>query len=145
MSSHSIPKTLSSLSFIILSISVLLLVDALASGPLTDPERGQIRLTGAEDHSITFGEAQHLISNYLMTLEPGGVRSEMFGRDAIDRIMAQSGCRGLRIHHARKDDGTQVLVLMGVDQYGVDLAFGELAERGILCPPICDTIDVDLP
>lgn len=131
-------KSKSGLTFIILSISLLFLVQVAARTVDRSASRGDAVLTGQENHSISLAEAERLISNHRQTLLPGDVRSEMFGREAIARILDQKDCAGLRIHYARRDDGTPVLVLIGVDRYGVDITSGEIVEHGFLCPPMCD-------
>jgi hypothetical protein len=61
-----------------------------------------------------------------------------FDRSAMDRILKQDRCAGIRSYFAMHADGTWTLVLVGVDADGHDLANGELAEEMRPCPPYCD-------
>ena len=61
-----------------------------------------------------------------------------FERRALDRILKQDGCSGVRCYFAQKADESWTLVLVGVDEKGKDMAKGEIAEEAQPCPPICD-------
>jgi hypothetical protein len=103
----------------------------------TVPETLQLHLTGAEDHSITLADAVTLTANYRKSPLRGDALAESFGRDAIAAILAHPKCVGLKIYYGMRDDGRQVMVLIGVDGEGSDLTDGYIAETGVLCPPIC--------
>ena len=95
------------------------------------------QFTGQENHSITLTEAATLTRNFRTTAPSNTVLGEFFGRDAIFGILNQTGAVGVRIYYGKKDDGTPVLVLVGVTAEGQDLTGGPLAEIGYPCPPIC--------
>ena len=98
--------------------------------------------TGREDHSITLAEASKLTANFRKKIEPGSIRGGFFGKEAILKILNQDGCVGIRYYYGEKDDGTPVLVLVGVDAEENDLIDGVLAEVSIPCPPFCGTANV---
>jgi len=125
------------LVFIILGFSLLFLVGVGARLVESKHDLAPVLLTGQEDHHISQNEAVQLISNYRQSVPEGSIQAEIFGKEAMVRILNQTECRGLKIYYARKDDGTPVLVLIGVDQYGSEIFPGEIAENGIFCPPIC--------
>lgn len=95
--------------------------------------------SGNENHSITLDQATLLVKNFQSTAPESSILGEYFGRDAILSILNQDQCVGLRIYNGRKDDGTPVFVLVGVDGSGCDMKSGILAELGFPCPPFCDT------
>jgi hypothetical protein len=101
------------------------------------PEAVPLHLTGAENHSITLAEAVTLTTNYRKNPLRGEALAESFGRDAIAAILAHPTCVGLKIYYGMRDDGRQVMVLIGVDREGSDLTDGYIAETGEICPPIC--------
>ena len=98
--------------------------------------------TGHEDHSIGLGVASDMTSNYRASLGTGDspIIGGYFGCDAINAILAQTGCVGIRYYYGLNESGTEsvpVLILVGVDADGNDLYEGELAEIAITCPPVC--------
>ena len=58
-------------------------------------------------------------------------------RAALERILNQTGCAGIRMYYGRHPDGQPALVLVGVDEWGEEMLDGELAERSFPCPPFC--------
>jgi hypothetical protein len=60
-----------------------------------------------------------------------------FKREALERLLNQTGCAGIRIYYGMHPDGQPALVLVGVDEYGEEMLDGELAERSFPCPPFC--------
>ena len=95
------------------------------------------QFTGHENHSISLSDATTLTRNFRATAPSNAVLCEFFGRDAVLGILNQTSAVGLRIYYGKKDDGTPVLVLVGVTAEGQDLTGGPLAEIGYPCPPIC--------
>jgi hypothetical protein len=105
-------------------------------------QTSQLQLTGAEDHSISLADAVKLTKNFRSTAPAGSIYGEYFGKNAIEAIISQAGAVGMSIYYGRKDDGSSVLVLVGVDENDGDLTGGPLAETGFPCPPFCDTVKV---
>ncbi|HEU4762849.1 MAG TPA: hypothetical protein VFS74_11060 [Gemmatimonadales bacterium] len=94
--------------------------------------------TGDEARAITLEEARGLVRRWRegRSALPGDPSCEFFGRDIIDKILAQEGCVGLRIYHGRNAKGQHALVLLGSDADGNNLA-DVIAEEGWPCPPVC--------
>jgi len=92
-------------------------------------------LTGNEDHSITLAVAEAWTANYRATIEPGETLGNYFGGTAITDILAQDGCKGIRIYYALDGDGKRQLIICGVDENGDDLYNGLLAENSLKNPP----------
>ncbi|NIU00145.1 MAG: hypothetical protein GWN01_04155 [Nitrosopumilaceae archaeon] len=100
-------------------------------------ETQEVMFTGKEDHSISLEEAAGLTENYRENVESGTKIAGFFGREAIEEILDQEGCVGIRYYYADMDDGYPVMILVGVDALGNDMIHGKLAERSIACPPWC--------
>jgi hypothetical protein len=100
----------------------------------------QEKLTGHENFSISLAAAQELTKNFRAQHPESKILGEYFGRDAIRKILDQNECVGLRIYYGSKTDGTQAMVMVGVDANNTDLSFGLLGENGFPCPPLCDTM-----
>jgi len=101
-----------------------------APTPRIRPKRGW----PAGDHKIAITEARELVDRRRRAAEqPAGA----FKREALERILDQTGCAGIRIYYGMHPDGQPALVLVGVDQYGEEMLDGELAERSYPCPPFC--------
>jgi hypothetical protein len=94
---------------------------------------------GGEDHSISLTDAAALTANYRNSQSTGAILGEYFGKDAINSILSQTGCVGIRIYYGQDTTGVKKLVITGVDSNGDDLYNGTLAERGFPCPPTCST------
>lgn len=93
-------------------------------------------LTHDQDHSISLSTASEWTANYRGKY-PNQIKGHAFGKDAIEAILAQDDCIGIRIYYALDDDGVQQLIITGVDSAGDDLYDGLLAERSMPCPPVC--------
>ncbi len=95
-------------------------------------------LTAGQDHAIDLPTAKAMTQRYRSSVPAGSVLAEAFGRNAIDSLLRQPGCIGMRIYLARRADATIAFVLVGVDSAGSDMTSGKILETGIPCPPWCD-------
>lgn len=93
--------------------------------------------TGNENHGITLTEAAEMTKNYRDTINTGDTIAHAFGAQAIQAILDQTGCVGIRIYYGLDENGAQQLVLVGVDSSENDLYQGLLAERAKKCPQSC--------
>ncbi len=91
--------------------------------------------TGKEDHSIPLATAAQWTKNYRDANPSNAVKGHFYGKDAIQAILTQSDCVGIRIYYAIDDNGAKQLVIVGTDANENDLYNGLLAERGLPCPP----------
>lgn len=92
--------------------------------------------TGKEDHLITLEEAIKLIQNYKNTGQE--IKAHYFGKESLQKLLEQEGCVGIRIYYAAQEDGTPEIVIVGVNEEGLDLTNGLILERSWPCPPYCD-------
>ena len=90
---------------------------------------------GQRRHFISCEEAALLLRRRPMRItERGG----HFPRAAIDEILAQPGCSGLRFYFGTKSDGSTTLVFVGIDGAERDMTDGVIVEDYYPCPPFCD-------
>lgn len=93
--------------------------------------------TGNENHDITLQEASEWTANYRNSVPAGTVIAHYFGKTAIQNILDQSGCVGIRIYYAINDLGEKQLVVVGVNADENDLYQGLLADKSRPCPNYC--------
>lgn len=93
--------------------------------------------TGNENHDISLSTAAQWTKNYRDTISTGQIIAHYFGKTAIQAIINQSGCVGIREYYALDDTGKKQIIIVGVDVNGNDLYEGLLAERSLTCPLDC--------
>lgn len=76
-------------------------------------------ITGREGGPIKLDEAASWTKNY-RERHPGETISQFFGREILERILAQEGCRGIRFYYALDHAGKKHLVITGVVSDGND-------------------------
>jgi hypothetical protein len=91
-----------------------------------------------DKHWIDLDSATQLTANWRKR-HAKSPKAMGFSRAAFDRILKQTGCKGIRCYYAQKDDGMWTLVLVGIDAKGRDMTKGEIAQEGEPCPPMCDS------
>jgi hypothetical protein len=94
--------------------------------------------TGQEDHSISLSDAIALTTNYRNSVSGSSAfLGAYFGKSAVQAILNQQGCVGIRVYNSKTASGVFNYVLVGVNSSGEDLEDDNLAEHGIGCPPFC--------
>jgi len=77
------------------------------------------RITGKEGGPIKLDEAASWTKNY-REKHPGETISQFFGREILERILAQEDCLGIRFYYALDHQGKKHLVITGVVSDGND-------------------------
>jgi len=90
------------------------------------------------DHGIALEDAARLTATYRDLKSPEQPKGGFFGKQALQQLLAQEDCVGVRFHFGAKADGKAVMVLAGIDKFGGDMFFGRLMELSTGCPPFCD-------
>ncbi|MFH1853462.1 MAG: hypothetical protein ABIA75_14075 [Candidatus Neomarinimicrobiota bacterium] len=98
--------------------------------------------TGNENHSISLEEASKLTANYRKSAGEDAVIAGFVGKTAIENIINQADCVGIRFYFGQHDDGKPDLVLVGAKANMGDLIDGIITERLIPCPPNCAPANV---
>jgi hypothetical protein len=128
---------------LILSILVVLCFGLLLAlnGPAKSASASQDhQFTGKENHQIDLAKALKLIKNHETNSNEQKVKGGFIGRDALEKVLAQQGCVGIRYYYAQNDDGAPTIVVFGVDAKGTDMQTGVLLDIIIPCPPFCGPI-----
>jgi hypothetical protein len=87
------------------------------------------------NHKITVAQAKALMGKKPKEL---ATRGGHFPREAIDAILAQPGCTGIRFYYGSNDDGSPAIVMLGIDADNADMTAGEIIDTHFPCPPFCD-------
>jgi hypothetical protein len=93
--------------------------------------------SGLEDHAIELESAGRLTRNHRRSAGAGAIKAGVFGRAAIEQVLAQDGVVGMRYYFGQENNGRPVMVIVGVDEMGRDLYDGVVCERSAPCPPFC--------
>lgn len=97
--------------------------------------------TGNENHNISLTEASALTANFRSGKPIGTVIGHFYGKQAIQNILNQEDCVGIRIYYAQDLNNNPKLVIVGVKANQDDIHNGLLAEFGNPCPNMCGTIN----
>lgn len=94
--------------------------------------------TGNEDHEISIEAASALTKRYREE-NPTLIKGGFFGKKAIQQLLAQDACVGIRIYLGQGDDKVLKFVLVGVDEDENDLIGDGYScmEYSIPCPNHC--------
>lgn len=94
--------------------------------------------TGNEDHTISLQDASAWTAAY-RAANPQATKGHFFGKAAIEAILNQTGCVGIRLYYAIDTKGQKQIIVVGANANEDDLVNGLLAERSKPCPPYCGT------
>jgi hypothetical protein len=93
---------------------------------------------GTEGAPIPLATAAEWTANYRNN-HPNSTKAHFFGKDILQKILAQEDCVGIRMYYALNDAGEQQLVLVGANAHENDQTTGIVADLSSPCPPRCDT------
>jgi len=114
----------------------------------------------SQNHRISLAQAKKMIQLFRNSrdkiLQPEYAtpeiipNSEMFSKEAIEQVLNQKGCTGLRIYFGMSDDLKLHSILLGVNEKGENILKTTAAtteetldeeaiilEESLRCPPIC--------
>jgi hypothetical protein len=105
---------------------------------LNQPVRAeQVDFAGHKNQSILFQGEKGLIKTYGHIVASSAVIAQYFGKDIVNKILAQPGCVGVRMYYGKQASGKSSVIIIGVNKYGKDMESGVLAIPTIICPPFC--------
>ncbi|MCO4819657.1 MAG: hypothetical protein KC517_08530 [Bacteroidetes bacterium] len=87
-----------------------------------------------QDHSISLAAAAAMTKDY-RDANPGALIGGFFGKDALQAILDQVECVGIRYYYALDSNDNPTLVLVGAKANEDDLVNGELADIALPDPP----------
>lgn len=93
------------------------------------------------DHRIGRAEAAAMTRRFRDAAGPKAQRGGMFPREAVQQLLDQEGCAGLRYYFGRAEDGGSAIILVAVDAEGNDSTEGTILEWSYPCPPYCGDPD----
>jgi len=89
------------------------------------------------DHRISLEAASVQTRRHRESMGAGGTKGGAFRREALDEILRQPGCVGIRFYYGVNDKGEPSLVLVGVGDDDNDMMQGALMDTIFPCPPFC--------
>lgn len=69
--------------------------------------------------------------------KPDAEKVFAFNKEALERLLHQGGCAGMRAYPGTHEDGENTWVLVGVDEKGNDMENGVLLQDPLYCPIYC--------
>jgi hypothetical protein len=97
--------------------------------------------TGDENHDFPLQTASEWTKNYRNASAATATKAHFFGKAAIQAILNQEGCVGIRIYYALDASGNKQLIIVGADANENDLYQGLIAERSSPCPARCSSVN----
>jgi hypothetical protein len=89
---------------------------------------------------ITLAEGATMTAEF-RRVHPTLTKAVYYAADVYEDILAQEGCVGIRIYHAKDANGKLTNVLVGVYKDGNDLYQGSVYNKGGLCPTACSSVN----
>ncbi len=87
-----------------------------------------------QNHSISLAAAAAMTKDYRDN-NPGALVGGFFGKDALQAILDQPECVGIRYYYALDSNDDPTLVLVGAKANEDDIVNGELADAALPDPP----------
>lgn len=107
-------------------------------------------MTNSISHGISLQEATEMTSRYRLHRLTQYPLCETFAKEAVQQLLAVSGCSFLRIYYGEKEEGSVHAILVAGDAEGNDLLPQDeiaaasssadnplILEDAIRCPPDC--------
>jgi hypothetical protein len=98
--------------------------------------------TGNEDQRINPVLAAALTKAYRDTAGPLANKGQYFSKAALQEILSQEGCVGIRAYFALSAEAGNQLIVVGVTANENDLVDGYIADHTLLCPPYCSNPNI---
>jgi hypothetical protein len=96
--------------------------------------------TGNEGEQISLEKGAELTARYRSN-HPDSTKGMFVGREHIEAIFAQGGCKGLRMYLGQNTDGGMELVIVGADSNGDDM-LNIIVDKTVKCPTVCGGTNV---
>ena len=95
--------------------------------------------TGNEDHDISFDDAAQMTLRYRQKVGEEARKGGFFGKKAVESLLEQDSCVGVRYYYGIDENEEKVLVLVGTDADENDLVANTnvAIEYSLPCPSQC--------
>ena len=90
---------------------------------------------GNEGEPISLEQGAELTARYRNS-HPGSIKGGAVGRTNIEALLAQPGCRGIRVYLGENTEGKTEFVFVGVDENGDDM-LNLIVDKTMMCPFLC--------
>jgi hypothetical protein len=112
---------MSRIKITIAAVSVISLIALFFAGAATSTD---LKNTQAREYNISYTSID--------------VLAKYFGKEIIEKTMNQPGCKSIRIHYSKQADGTNALVISGVDSNGKELITSTIPKcpSNLGCPQV---------
>ena len=91
----------------------------------------------AISHVVSHQHAAEMTTRYRETLLTGQPKGGFFAAKAVQRLLDEPECHGLRFFYGANREGKRVVVGMCTDRYGAEMLYGHAIDISYLCPPFC--------
>jgi len=85
-----------------------------------------------QSNSTTVG----LDNAYLITAESNSLLNHYFAKD-VEKTLKQPGCAGVRMYYGKQNNGSNKLMIIGVDKSGKTMMSLVPTGGSGICPPYC--------
>ncbi len=97
--------------------------------PLLDP---------IPNHDISIEQASEMTARYRNSSVFNGLNGGCFDKRAVQELLNQQDCEGLRYYYGMDGQNKPVLILVGVTSENHDMVQGKVLEMSVPCPNFCD-------
>jgi hypothetical protein len=97
----------------------------------------QVKSLDFKSSSISTSDAKDIVKTFQRLNSSNAVAAQYFGKDKVDKILAQPGCVGVRMYYGKNTNGKAGITLVGVDAEKNDILPVTIAGPTTLCPPYC--------
>lgn len=90
---------------------------------------------GTEGGEISLNDGAEMTAEYRKQ-NPDTTIAHFFGREILEKLLAQDNCMGIRMYYGINTEGEKQLVLVGADKDENDL-LDLVADLSFICPTNC--------
>ena len=115
--------------------------DDLHNGYLAGSETLLIDQVPADQRLLLSNAALQTLNYRSSTFYADGIKGGIIGVEAINALLTQAGCIGIRFYIGKDAAGKKTAVLYGVNSSGVDLT-SYVCDQAVPCPTFCSNNNV---
>jgi hypothetical protein len=104
----------------------------------------QIKFSGHNNQMMTLQDVTSLTKIYRINTESTAMLIQYFGKDAVEKALAQPGCVKVHVYYGKNQDGKSGFMIFGVDNKGNE-TIASLIPTCLGCNKVNETIASMLP